>query len=52
LLGREVKTLVNEFKEAGSHSLVFDARDFSSGIYFYRIKSGGFQDVKRMVFVK
>jgi len=51
-LGREVKTLVNGFKEAGSHSVGFDAGEFSSGIYFYKIASGDFQDVKRMVFVK
>ncbi|RPI18094.1 MAG: T9SS C-terminal target domain-containing protein [Ignavibacteriae bacterium] len=52
LLGREVKTLVNEFQEAGEHSVFFNASELASGIYFYKITSAGFQDVKRMVLLK
>jgi uncharacterized delta-60 repeat protein len=52
LLGREIKTLVNEFKNAGSYLVSFNASEFASGIYFYRIQSGSFIQVKRMVLIK
>jgi hypothetical protein len=52
VLGREVKSLVNEFKQAGSYIVSFDGSELSSGIYFYRIHSGDFVQVKRMVLIK
>jgi len=52
ILGKEVKTLVNEFLEAGAHKVVFNASELSSGVYFYKISSANFNDVKRMVLVK
>jgi hypothetical protein len=52
LLGREIKTLVNEFKNAGSYIVTFDGSEFSSGIYFYRITAGDFVSVKRMILIK
>ncbi len=52
ILGREVKELVNETKSPGSYSVDFDASDFSSGTYFYRLESNGFSDVKRMILIK
>jgi hypothetical protein len=50
--GREVKTLVNEVKEAGSNSVLFDASALSSGVYFYKLTSGSFTDTKKMILVK
>ncbi len=50
--GREVKTLLNEVKDAGSNSVMFDASSLSSGIYFYTLVSGKFTDTKKMVLVK
>jgi hypothetical protein len=52
LLGREVTTLVNEFKTAGSYSVDFNASNLASGVYFYSIKSGNFTDTKKMVLMK
>lgn len=52
ITGKEVRTLVNEIKDAGSNSVVFDASSLSSGVYFYNIVSGGFTDTKKMVLVK
>jgi hypothetical protein len=52
LLGREIKTLVNEFKNAGSYLVSFNGSEFASGIYFYRIQAGSFIQVKRMVLIK
>jgi M6 family metalloprotease-like protein len=52
LLGREIKTLVSEFKNAGSYIVSFNGSELSSGIYFYRIQAGKFVQVKRMVLIK
>jgi hypothetical protein len=52
VLGREVRTLVNEVKQAGYHSVDFDASTLSSGVYFYKLESGSFSDIKRMMLIK
>jgi hypothetical protein len=52
VLGREVMTLVNENQETGSHSVQFNGTALASGIYIYRIQSGSFVDVKKMLFLK
>ncbi|MBN1634328.1 MAG: T9SS type A sorting domain-containing protein [Ignavibacteria bacterium] len=52
LLGREVRTLVNEYKQAGSYVISFNGSGLSSGVYFYRMKAGNFVQVKRMVLIK
>ncbi|HWQ82490.1 MAG TPA: C25 family cysteine peptidase [Ignavibacteria bacterium] len=52
VLGREIKTLVNEVKQAGSYSVDFNGAEFSSGVYFYKLTSGDFVDIKRMILVK
>jgi predicted acyl esterase len=50
--GREVKTLVNEVQQQGSHLVSFNASDLASGVYFYRIISGSYSDIKKMILVK
>lgn len=50
--GREVKTLINEYKDAGYYTAKFDAGGIASGAYFYRIDSGTFFAVKKMVLLK
>ena len=52
ILGREVKTLVNEFKKVGSYAIQMDATGLSSGTYFYRIEAGEFVNVKKMMVIK
>ena len=52
LLGRESALLVNSSLEAGKYEINFDAGDFASGIYFYRLESNGFTSVKKMVLIK
>lgn len=52
ILGKEIATLVSEAKKAGYHSVDFDATSFTSGVYFYKINSGAFSDIKRMILVK
>ena len=52
VLGRVVRNLVNEVKDAGLYSVDFNASELSSGVYFYKMEVNGFSDVKRMVLVK
>lgn len=51
-LGRQIKVLLNEFREAGAYQLLFNAASLSSGIYFYRLQINGYEDVKKMVILK
>jgi len=52
ILGRKLKTLVSEFKHKGKYQVSFDASTFSSGVYFYKIKSGEFIQTKKMLLLK
>jgi hypothetical protein len=53
VLGRLVTTLINnEIKPAGNYNINFNAQNFTSGIYFYRLNAGDFTDVKKMILVK
>lgn len=53
ILGREVKTLVNEIKNAGTYSVEFNASNYASGVYFYRLKVGDeYSDSKKMLLIK
>jgi hypothetical protein len=52
ILGREVQTLVNQQMQPGSYKVDFDASMLSSGVYFYRIESKYFTDVKKMMLIK
>ena len=52
ILGREVKTLVNEVQQQGAYKVSFNASDLASGVYFYRINTGSFSDIKKMILVK
>jgi predicted GH43/DUF377 family glycosyl hydrolase len=52
LLGREVKTLVNEKKEPGAYQVKFDGSGLASGVYFYRLQAGEFSQTKRLMLLK
>jgi hypothetical protein len=52
LLGRHVKALVNEYRQAGLYTVIFDASELSSGIYFYKLQAGESVETKRMVVLK
>jgi hypothetical protein len=51
-IGQKVASLVNESKTAGTYTVNFDASDFTSGIYFYKISSGNFSETKKMILLK
>ena len=52
LLGRNIKTLIQEYKSAGNHTINFDASEISSGVYYYTLKVGSFVDTKKMILMK
>lgn len=52
LLGRLVKTLVNETQNAGSHSVIFNGSSIPSGVYFYTLEAGTYHDAKKLLLLK
>jgi subtilisin family serine protease len=52
ILGNEIAILVNEEKEPGIYEVEFDASIFSSGLFFYKLQSGNFADIKKMILLK
>jgi len=52
ITGREVAVLVNEIKAAGNYRYDYNSINMNSGIYFYKLESDGFTDIKKMAFIK
>jgi hypothetical protein len=52
VLGNEVATLVDEYKPAGSYEVEFNGSELSSGIYYYKLTTDFFSDVKKMLILK
>lgn len=50
--GKEVMTVVNEFKTAGQYSVQVNANNLSSGIYYYKLTAGNFTAIKKMTLIK
>lgn len=51
-LGQEVKTIINEFRNSGNHSVSFNASELSSGTYFYKLESGKYSKTMKMMLIK
>lgn len=52
VLGMEVATLLNEHRQAGTHTVEFNASNLSSGIYFYKLVSGNYSEIKKMILLR
>jgi photosystem II stability/assembly factor-like uncharacterized protein len=52
MIGREVATLVNETKEAGSYEVIFSAQQLASGVYFYKLSAGAYTSMKKLMLMK
>jgi len=50
--GKEVKSIVNGFREAGSYQVTLEAQNFASGIYYYRIITSDFIQTNKMILLK
>jgi hypothetical protein len=52
ILGREVMTVLNQFQTAGSYTVNLAASKLATGTYVYRLESGSFSSVKKMMLIK
>jgi hypothetical protein len=52
IMGRDVRTLVDERKNAGTHAVTLDASGLPSGVYFYRLQAGSFVQSKKLMLLK
>ena len=52
VLGNEVVTLVNEEKPTGNYEIIFDAKNLSSGVYFYKLQISSFVETKKMILLR
>lgn len=52
IFGKEIKTLLNEFKPTGVYEVEFDASNLPSGVYFYRMISGSYSETKKMILLR
>jgi S-formylglutathione hydrolase FrmB len=52
ILGREAATLVNERMQPGTYSIEWNAKNFASGVYFYRLTAGCFSETKKLVLTR
>ena len=50
--GKEISNLLNSNIQAGTYEVLFDASDFSSGVYFYKLESNGYIETKKMFLIK
>ncbi len=51
-VGREVQTLVNQKLSTGSYEIEFSGINFSSGLYYYKLETDNFSEVKKMILLK
>ena len=52
IIGEEVATVVNETKQAGNYEVTFSSENLTSGVYLYKLTSGGFTETKKMILLK
>lgn len=52
ILGREVETLLNEYRHKNRYEIDFDAEGLASGVYFYQIKVNNFIETKKMMLIR
>jgi hypothetical protein len=52
VLGREIASLMNEIKQPGEYKVNWNASEFPSGVYFYRLQSGSYIDTKKLILMK
>lgn len=52
ILGQEVRTLLNEFQNAGSYSIQFNSENLPSGVYLYKLHSGSYSKILKMIVTK
>jgi hypothetical protein len=52
IAGKEISVLVNRQMNPGTYEVEWNALNYPSGVYFYKLTAGNYSDVKKMIFVK
>jgi photosystem II stability/assembly factor-like uncharacterized protein len=52
VLGREIYSVLNQYKSAGSHEINFNAHSIPAGVYFYELRGENFSQMKKMILMK
>ncbi|MFX0133017.1 MAG: T9SS type A sorting domain-containing protein [Candidatus Hodarchaeota archaeon] len=52
LVGQELEKLVNEFQTVGEYEIIWQPKEFPSGIYFYRLQAGEYTETKKLILHK
>ena len=52
LTGQLIETLVDMEQAPGNYTLTFDAKEYASGVYFYKLETPGFQNTKRLILMR
>ena len=52
ILGNLITKLVNRNQNSGTHNVSFDASEYGSGIYFYKLSAGNFHETKKLILIK
>ncbi len=52
VLGNEVATLVDEYREAGKYEVDFNGKNLATGMYIYKLQTGGFVETKKMILLR
>lgn len=52
ILGRQLETLIDEYREAGEHQVIWNAGEMSSGVYFYKIQAAGYGRTNKMILLR
>jgi len=52
LAGQEIITLIDEFQPAGEHEITWQPKGLSNGLYFYKMQSGTFSEIKKLILQK
>ncbi|MBK8946422.1 MAG: T9SS type A sorting domain-containing protein [Ignavibacteriae bacterium] len=52
ILGRKIKTLIDKIQSSGNYSIEWNASEYPSGVYFYKLQAGEFTETKKMILLK
>ena len=52
ILGRRIKTLIDEQISAGYHTFKFEGGNLASGVYYYQLVAGDFREVRKMILLR
>jgi len=50
--GQRVAVLMKGYQDKGEHEIYFESSSLASGVYFYRLKTGDFEDIKKLIFLR